>query len=164
MVLIIASISGFIGFQFNSNSSQQELEYYAQKVDDLNTELATTQLKSASTSDRIQAINTLEFVNLNEDVIVKKLVNKLLYDDNLHVRMAAGKSLLAFNTNTEVMPAVIKAIRTETELLVQATLIDILITLDKNTAIKEIYRIYESESSSPELRTIYQSILESEHI
>lgn len=164
IALIIALTSGFIGYQFNLNNFEKKSQNYVQEVEDLNMKLANVQLKSSSTSDRIQAINALGYFSLKEEVIVEKLINKLLYDDNLHVRMAAGKSLLAFNTNAEVMPAIIKAIRAEKELLVQATLIDILITLDKNIAIKEIYRIYESESSSPEFRTIYQSIFELKNI
>ncbi len=164
MAVSIALVSGYIGYQSNAKSVQQELHFYTQEVEHLNTELVAVQLKSASTSDRIHAVNSLRTINLKEAEIVKKLSNKLLYDDNLHVRIAAGKSLLAFDTNSKVKPVIIKAIRTEKELLVQATLIDILITLDKEAAIKEIYKMYDSEYSSLELKTIYKSILESKSI
>ncbi|WP_299364084.1 HEAT repeat domain-containing protein [Winogradskyella sp.] len=165
IIFAVVFISGIIGYNLKSDTGlQDQLNAYDQKIASLNIELTELKLRSVSTTDRIQAIHTLKSVNDNDDAIVSILLNKLLYDDNLHVRIAAGKSLMAFSQNIDLVPIIIKAIRNEKEFLVLATLIDNLISLDKDAAKNEIYKIYNSGSSSPEFKIIYSDILQSKSI
>ena len=165
MIFVVVFISGAIGYNLKSDAVlRDQLNVYDQKITSLNTELTELKLRSVSTTDRIQAINILSSIDNNDEAIINILSNKLLYDDNLHVRIAAGKSLLAFSQSTDLVPIIIEAIRDEKEFLVLATLIDILISLDNNAAINEIYRIYESGSSSPEFKTVYNDILQSKSL
>jgi len=164
MLTVVVLISGYIGFQLNSNASGQNEIVLNQEVEKLNQEVASLQLKSASASDRIQAVNNLNSSNLKEESIIKNLINKLLYDDNMHVRMAAGKSLTLFKNHLQVKTAILKAVQLEKELLVKATLIDALIEIDREAALEEIYRIYESENTSPEMKALYKEIVETKSI
>ncbi len=164
MLMVVAIVSGYIGFQLSSNTLNQDEIVLNQRVEKLNQEVASLQLKSASASDRIQAVNNLKTSTLKEENIIKSLISKLLYDDNMHVRMAAGKSLTLFKNNPQVKSAILKAVRLEKELLVKATLIDALIEIDREAALKEIYRIYDSENTSPEMKALYKDIVETKNI
>lgn len=164
MAFMIALASTFIGYQLNANSSNLEKIALNHKIEKLNQKVMKLQLKSVSAPVRIEAVNYLVSSNLKEDKIIENLINKLLYDENLHVRMVAGKSLILFKQHQQVKSAILDAVRSEKELLVKATLIDILIEIDKNTALKEIYRIYEHENPSPEMKVLYKDLVESKNI
>ncbi|WP_210489663.1 HEAT repeat domain-containing protein [Rufibacter aurantiacus] len=114
---------------------------------------ARTSAVSSSASDRLQLVTQgLKTEGLTEQEskkIIKLLVKTMNHDGNLNVRLAACEALYQFKDHKEVRKAFIHALGTQTEPLMQLTLIEMVVKLKEATAVPQLERLMHKEDLLP---------------
>ncbi|WP_205503593.1 HEAT repeat domain-containing protein [Rufibacter psychrotolerans] len=107
----------------------------------------------ASASDRLQLVTQgLQTEGLTEaesKKIIKLLVKTMNQDGNLNVRLAACEALYQFKDHKEVRKAFIHALGTQTDPLMQLTLIEIVVKLKEATAVPKLQQLMHNEDLLP---------------
>lgn len=141
VVIVIGAY--FIG-QYQSNKYHQEL-LAQQKIEKENNLLAL--LDNQSASKRIKAVSNAESYTPADTKIIEAIINKLNTDKNINVRLAAAEALYKFSSLEMVRTALIKALETEKEAIVQIELIQILAKIQEKRALKPMQKLLQNKET-----------------
>lgn len=130
-----------------AREQEHEIAVLREEVRELKQVLAT----NASVSDRLRVVSQ-EFDSTKDKGAIESLINTLVNDDNINVRLAACESLYRFRYEARVKAAYLNALSQESDPMVQFILIDVLILLQEKGADREFRRLLQSDSTSPEVR------------
>ncbi|KAA3440566.1 HEAT repeat domain-containing protein [Rufibacter hautae] len=112
-----------------------------------------TAVASSSASDRLQLVTQgLKTEGLTEQEskkIIKLLVKTMNKDGNLNVRLAACEALYQFKDHKEVRKAFIQALGTQTEPLMQLTLIEMVVKMKEAAAVSQLEMLMHKEDLLP---------------
>lgn len=102
-------------------------------------------LKEDSASKRILAISNSENYTTNDTKIIQALINRLFFDKNTNVRLAAAEALSKFSSEEMVKTALIKSLETEKSASIQIELIQILTKIQEKRAVKPMQELLKNE-------------------
>lgn len=106
-------------------------------------------IDNQSASKRIQGVSLIaEFENPDE-AIVEALVNRMLLDENINVRLTAVEALAAFAKSETVKSGFIKALATEKDPSVQIAIIENLVRIQARKAAAPMKELLEQEDTQP---------------
>lgn len=125
----------------------QEISKLAGDVAATRKMLVLAMLSNASASERIQAVNYSQELDVWDRELVEALLSTLHNDPTVNVRIKAAEALVHFGKNPEVLPAMIQALREESRPEVQISLIDALVTLKAKNARPAFQELSDRESS-----------------
>ncbi|WP_181307196.1 HEAT repeat domain-containing protein [Rufibacter sp. XAAS-G3-1] len=115
--------------------------------------VAGSSVRSSSASDRLQlvkqGIKTEGLTPQESKRVIKLLVKTMNQDGNLNVRLAACEALYQFRDHKEVRKAFIHALGTQTEPLMQLTLIEMVVKLKEATAVPQLEMLMHKEDLLP---------------
>ncbi|RNI23603.1 HEAT repeat domain-containing protein [Rufibacter latericius] len=115
--------------------------------------VASSTVRSSSASDRLQLVSqdlkTEGLTPQESKKIIKLLVKTMNQDGNLNVRLAACEALYQFKDHKEVRKAFIHALGTQTEPLMQLTLIEMVVKLKEATAVPQLEMLMHKEDLLP---------------
>ena len=114
-----------------------------------NTAEVLTLLEDSSASKRILAVTNAEEFTNKDTKIIEALINRLFFDKNTNVRLAAAEALSKFSSETMVRDALIKSLETDKNTTVQIELIIILSKIQEKRAIKPMEKMLENEETPP---------------
>ncbi|UJH89842.1 HEAT repeat domain-containing protein [Antarcticibacterium sp. 1MA-6-2] len=118
-------------------------------------------ITNESASKRIQGVNYFEdFEDLDEDIL-KVLINKMLYDENKNVRLAAVEALAKFSTSEEVKDNLITALKTENDPVIQISLIQVLVKIQEKQAVEPMKNLLQKEETEPFVKDQIKALLPS---
>ncbi|MBC3540719.1 HEAT repeat domain-containing protein [Rufibacter sediminis] len=110
-------------------------------------------VRSASASDRLQLVTqnlkTEGLTPQESKKVIKLLVKTMNQDGNLNVRLAACEALYQFKDHKEVRKAFIQALGTQTEPLMQLTLIEMVVKLKEAAAVSQLEMLMHKEDLLP---------------
>ena len=112
-----------------------------------NTAEVLTLLENSSASKRILAVTNAEEFTNKDTKIIEALINRLFFDKNTNVRLAAAEALSKFSSETLVRDALIKSLETDNNTTVQIELIIILSKIQEKRAIKPMEKMLENEET-----------------
>ncbi|APZ46164.1 hypothetical protein BW723_07565 [Polaribacter reichenbachii] len=112
-----------------------------------NTAQVLTLLEDNSASKRILAVNNAEEFTSKNTKIIKALINRLFFDKNTNVRLAAAEALSKFSSEELVRDALIKSLETDKNTSVQIEVISILSKIQEKRAIKPMGKMLENEET-----------------
>ena len=135
-VLIILSAFLLGKYQSESSSSIEK-----------NTAQVLTLLEDNSASKRILAVTNAEKFTNKDTKIIEALINRLFFDKNTNVRLAAAEALSKFSSETLVRDALIKSLETDKNTSVQIEVITILSKIQEKRAIKPMEKLLENEET-----------------
>lgn len=141
-IAIVAS--AFLLGRYQSNQ-QKITAAYQQKVQQENNVLAM--LENQSASKRILAVSNSEKINQPDTKIIEALINRLYYDKNTNVRLAAAETLAKFSSQEMVKTALIKSLETEKVASVQIELIQILAKIQEKRALEPMQKLLQKEET-----------------
>lgn len=148
LLRVAASVVIVIGAYFigkhQSNKYHQEL-LAQQKIEKQNNLLAL--LENQSASKRIEAVGNAESYTQADTKIIEAIINKLNTDKNINVRLAAAEALYKFSSLEMVRTALIKALETEKEAIVQIELIQILAKIQEKRALKPMQKLLQNKET-----------------
>lgn len=112
-----------------------------------NTAQVLTLLEDNSASKRILAVNNAEEFTSKNTKIIEALINRLFFDKNTNVRLAAAEALSKFSSEELVRDALIKSLETDKSTIVQIEVITILSKIQEKRAIKPMEKMLENEET-----------------
>jgi len=134
-VLIV--FSAFLLGKYQSNSSSIENQ----------TAQVLTLLEDNSASQRILAVSNSEKFSTKDTKIIKALIDRLFFDKNTNVRLAAAEALSKFSSEIIVRDALIKSLESDKNTSVQIEVISILSKIQEKRAIKPMEKMLENEET-----------------
>lgn len=118
-------------------------------------------LTDESASKRIQGVNFFEEASDLDKDILKVLGNKMLYDENTNVRLAAVEALGKFNSSEEVKKSLVTALKTEKEPLIQISLIQTLVKMREKEAVEPMKELLQDGETQPFVKEQIKALLPS---
>jgi HEAT repeat protein len=135
-VLIV--LSAFLLGKFQSDNASSIENQTAQVL---------TLLEDNSASKRILAVTSAEDFTNKDTKIIEALINRLFFDKNTNVRLAAAEALSKFSSEAMVRDALIKSLETDKNTSVQIEVITILSKIQEKRAIKPMEKMLENEET-----------------
>lgn len=132
---IVIVISAFLLGKYQSNTETTENKE----------EAVLALLENTSASKRILAVNNAEQFTTEDTKIIEALINRLFFDENTNVRLAAAEALSKFSSETLVRDAFIKSLETDKNASVQIEVIQILSKIKEKRAIEPMQKLLEKE-------------------
>lgn len=141
----------FASYWFGNYNTQKEyipeLAELTNQQQELKRIAALSLFESESASKRIQAVKYLqELENLNDDIL-QVLINEMLYDKLVNVRLASARALERFSEYKIVKDAFIKALKTEENTSMQIELIEILAHIKEKRAIPTMKKLLDDDNT-----------------
>ena len=145
-------IVGFGMGKFSTNDSSQELASLKNEIQSLREVTLTSRLQRHSASERIMAVNQIEERSSLNGELVATLITTLNSDESPNVRYAALQALEKFIGDMDVRAQLVKSLESQTDPLIQISLITILVNAEEKSAIAPLKDIIEKEETSPEVK------------
>lgn len=135
-VLIVAS-AFLIGKLTNDGGLESQTNPQVAKI--------LTQMESQSASQRIAAFDLSEEIETLDTKIIQALIDRLLYDKNTSVRLAAVEALTRFSSLEMVKNALIKSLETDVDPAIQIELIQVLAKIQEKRALPLMKKMLDNE-------------------
>lgn len=145
-------IVGFGMGRFATNDSSQELALLKNEIVSLREVTLTSRLQRHSASERIMAVNQIEEKSTLNAELISTLISTLNSDESPNVRYASLQALEKFIGDTDVRAELVKSLESQTDPLIQISLITILVNAEERSAIAPLKDILEKEETSPEVK------------
>ncbi|MFC6996344.1 HEAT repeat domain-containing protein [Rufibacter roseus] len=114
---------------------------------------AATTVADASASERLQMVRQeLETDGLTPEEnqkVIRQLVKTMNQDNNVNVRLAACEALYKFREHPEARKAFIQALGTQTDPIMQITLIEVVTSLKEKTAVPQLQNLVGRDDLLP---------------
>jgi len=108
---------------------------------------ALSLFESESASKRIQAVKFSQELDNPDDDILNALIEEMLSDKMVNVRLASARALERFSAYKMVKDAYIEALKTENNTSMQIELIDILVHIKEKRAIPQMKELLNDENT-----------------
>jgi HEAT repeat protein len=146
-------LGGGVGFWISRHQQQQaELEAMQREMKATKDMLFSMLDNDQSASQRLQGATVALRMDHTDKELVTVLVRTLTDDPNTNVRLAALDALGKFGDEKPVRQALIKALSTQNDPLVQIALIRMLVDMKEKTILKELHRISTDEQLLNEVK------------
>ena len=157
MQVAVAILILVVGFSLglwsgNSNNASDELAALRNEVQSLKNGTLTSRLQRHSASERIMAVNRIEETPSINFELLSTLITTLNSDESPNVRYAALQALKKFIDNDDVKAELVKSLETQSDPLIQISLITILVEAEERSAIAPLKDIIENEEITPEVK------------
>jgi hypothetical protein len=141
------------GFFLNFNGKRAgEMVQLRQDVQNMRQTLAVSLLDQSSPSERLRGVSLSYSLEKPGERILEALLNTLNNDPNINVRLAAVDALYLFYQNPTVKEGLIHSLSLQTSPLVQAALIDLMVSLRERQAIDSLQRLLADEKLNPDVK------------
>lgn len=159
VALLIAGT--FIGIFIKSginNSYTAVLKQLHSEIYDLKKTTMISMLQNSSSSERLQAVSYANDFEAADPNIISVLVKTLNEDKNVNVRMAAAYALSKYRDQA-VSDSLVASLSSQTEPILQVTLINILADRKEKSAIETVQKIIANKSTLKEVRDVAENSL-----
>jgi len=137
----------FVGYYFGNFNAEQdasnEIAQLKEQTIELKENMMLAMLENRSASKRIQAVNYSEDLIEADTAIVEALIERMQFDSNINVRLAAAEALYKFSDSELVKTAFISALETEKEPDLQIAIIQFLVNIQEKRAIAPMQQLLE---------------------
>ena len=142
----ILVIGTFLGLKLSSmilsnGTPDSEMAILRNEMNEMKQLVMFSMLEQESASKRIKAVSYIEEIIEPVPKVVQALVNTLNNDKNANVRLVAVNALFRFADNQVVRDSLIEALGTQTDPLIQITLINMMVELEEKRSIGYLRKI-----------------------
>jgi HEAT repeat protein len=149
-ILIVGFSLGKLG---NSDQdAKQELAALRSEIASLKEVTITSSLKRYSASERIMAVSRIENETTINPELLATLVNTLNSDESPNVRYAALQALANYMDQDQVRYELVKSLESQTDPLIQISLITIMIEAQEKSARVPMKKLIEDEETLQEVK------------
>lgn len=145
-ILLMVSCYLLGNYKYNI-SKAEEIATLKQEKTELQTIATLSLFESQSASKRIQATEYSKKLKNPDDDILTALINEMLYDKLVNVRLAAARALERFSEYTLVKDAYIEALKNEENTSMQIELIEILVHIKEKRAIPKMKELLDDDNT-----------------
>ena len=126
------------GYLWGGHMKNQEVTHQISMLNketrSLKQDMTLALLDNQSASKRIKAVNYTEEMAQPDTKILEALIDRMNYDANINVRLAAAEALSRFSNNEPVKDAFIQALTTEKNPSIQIAVIEFLVKVQDQRA------------------------------
>ncbi len=122
------------------------------EVQTMRQSLAASLIDQDSASERLQGINMSYTLVKPDDKLLDKLLSTLNSDPSVNVRLAAVDALYLFHDHPKVKQGLIDSLSKQTSPMVQASLIDLIVSIRERKAVDALKSLLEQEGVDPEIK------------
>ncbi len=120
-----------------------------------------TSMVSASTTERLAAVQSIKSIDSPEDHVFEALYQAIINDPNINVRLSSIEAILHFADQPAARSKLIKALVYQDSPIVQMTLAEVVIRLQEEGAIEELRELIKTNQLHPEVKMQLRETLES---
>lgn len=136
VVVIALGVGAIAGRQFSGvREQQQNVAAMRQELRDVREMLTLSLMQQDVASERIKGVSTAARISNPPSDVVAALLDTLLHDPSVNVRLAAVRALEGLNARPAVRRGVVDALRREPEPLVTMALIDFVVNAQDRLAV-----------------------------
>ena len=152
VTFLLGLAAGYLMLSRTTRDSGSEVQALTREVNGLKEMMMLSLLEKESATDRLKAVNLSgEFTNAS-DRVTSALLQTLIMDDNVNVRLAALDALRPYASNGSVRAELIRAIAKQDSPLVQIALADLMAALQEKSSIKEFEKLLEDDRTPSEVK------------
>jgi hypothetical protein len=144
-----------LGIQFGRETqpaSAPEVRKLSQEVRDLRQMVTLSLLQQQSASERLKGVNWSNQLDRPSNEIVSALIDTLMHDTNVNVRLASIDALKRFAEREVVRTTAVQALNTQNSPLVQMALIDFVVETEDRGALDTLRRLSRDDSINATVR------------
>lgn len=145
-------ILGFSLGKWSGGGNSEELAFLRDEIQSLKQVTLTSTLQRHSASERIMAVSQIEEKSSVNEELLGTLITTLNSDESPNVRYAALQALRKFISNEAVRSELVKSLESQTDPLIQISLITILVEAEERSAIAPLKDIMDNEKITPEVK------------
>lgn len=146
VALVAAGIAG--GYWISLQQRQNDELIAIRKEMESTKQIMQAMLQNqSSASQRLQGVTVAMQLSGADDDVVNALVRAMNQDPSSNVRLAALDALANFSQEPDVRKALIASLSTQTDPLVQISLIQLLVRLKEKSVLKDLERMVEDETN-----------------
>ena len=138
LLLLVVGIE--VGREIRPNDAP-EVRQLGQEVRDLRQMVSLSLMQQQSASERLQGVNWSNQLDRPGNEVVTALVDALMHDSNVNVRLASIDALKRFAERDVVRSAALQALQTQSSPLVQMALIDFVVETRDHGALDTLRRL-----------------------
>lgn len=136
----------------NDLESRMELADLRNEVQSLKEVTLTSTLQRHSASERIMAVNRIEETPTINQELLSTLISTLNSDESPNVRYAALQAIKKFIMDEGVRAELVKSLESQSDPLIQISLITILVEAEEKSVIVPLKEIINDQEIAPEVR------------
>jgi hypothetical protein len=118
-----------------------------EEVRDLRHMVMLSLMQQQSATDRLKGVSWSEQIEAPRNDVVQALLNALMHDPNVNVRLASIDALERFGDRESVRRAAMDAVQTQMSPLVQIALIDFMVKVNERNSV----RVLEQLTADPQV-------------
>ena len=141
---ILLLVSGyFMGSFTEGQNTKKEITSLLMETKTMKQNMTLAMMDNRSPSKRIMAVSYTEEMTSPDDKILKALIDRLQFDANSNVRLAATEALAKYTASELVKTALIKTLSTEKDPSIQIEIIQILANIKEKRALDPMKKLLE---------------------
>ncbi|MEX0275051.1 MAG: HEAT repeat domain-containing protein [Flavobacteriaceae bacterium] len=157
-VVILLSVY-YLGRYSMTTESEQQMATIEEKNEDAKEMVLLALLENQSASKRIQGANSTHEMSDLDEQIIEALANRLRFDDNTNVRLAALEALGRSIHSKKVVDIFIQALEEEKNPSIQIALIHYLAGIQEKKAAAPMQKLLELEETQPFIKEEIKTVL-----
>jgi hypothetical protein len=111
--------------------------------------MAISLLRQGSASERLQGISLIRETDKPGETMLNFLLDALNADPNVNVRLAAVEALYLFGSDPRIKDEIVLSLGRQESPLVQSALIDLLVSLREQRAVKALRQLIQDQKLNP---------------
>lgn len=133
--------------------SSPEVHELSQEVRDLRQMVTLSLMQQQSASERLKGVSWSSQLERPGDEVVSALIDTLMHDANVNVRLASIDALKRFADRDAVRSAAVQALGTQKSPLVQMALIDFVVETREHSALDTLRKLAGDTTVNADVRT-----------
>jgi HEAT repeats len=133
-------------------ASSPDIRALREEVRDLRQMVTLSLMQQQSASERLRGVSSSSQLDRPGNEVVSALINTLMHDANVNVRLASIDALKRFAERDSVLTATIHALDTQSSPLVQMALIDFVVETQERGALDSLRRIARNDTTNEAVR------------
>lgn len=154
--LALLAVGVLVGQQWRSappvTTNTDEIAQLRDQVNAMNQLVALSLMQNPSAGDRLRGVNWSYGLQMPGDEVLGALLNTLMHDPNVNVRLATVDALRQFGDQTVVRRGVIEAMKKQESPMVQVALIDLAVDLQDKGSIDTLREFTRDEKLDAAVR------------
>ncbi len=147
--IIFLFMGYFLGSHKTGKDANKQIIALQKETNELKEGMVLAMIENQSVSKRIQAVNYTEGFEKPDVKILEALIERMQYDGNINVRLAAAEALSEFPESIMVKDAFIEALTTQKSPSLQIAIIQFLVKIQEKRAIAPMKQLLE-HSDTPD--------------
>ena len=133
----------FTGTFTTKKDASEEIAALKTQTIELKENMMLAMMDNTSASKRIQAVNYSEEFEQPDEKITNALIDRMHYDTNINVRLAAAEALSKYSESESVKKAFIDALSTEKDPSLQIAIIQFLVQTQEKRALDSMQKLLD---------------------